>query len=62
LFQYLFFVLMSDHGVSIGRLIGRILIDWFFLSIIGVLIYVLYINIVFYLLPQSWKAFLSVLR
>lgn len=58
MFQYLFFVLMSDHGVSIGRLIGRILIDWFFLSIIGVLIYVLYINIVFYLLPQSWKAFL----
>ena len=36
----------------------RILVDWFFFSVIGVLIYVLYINIVLYLLPQSWKALL----
>ncbi|MGC8543970.1 MAG: mechanosensitive ion channel family protein, partial [Vulcanisaeta sp.] len=45
----------SSSGVSVGRLIGRILVDWFFLAVIGVLIYVLYLNIVTYLLPVSWK-------
>jgi small-conductance mechanosensitive channel len=42
-------------GVSVGKLILRVIVDWVFLAIIGVLIYVLYINIVYYVLPQSWK-------
>ncbi len=46
---------MGSSSVSVGRLIGRILVDWFFLAVIGVLIYVLYLNIVIYLLPVSWK-------
>ncbi|MFP3216425.1 MAG: mechanosensitive ion channel family protein [Vulcanisaeta sp.] len=50
---------MSGRGISVSRLVARILVDWFFLSVIGVLIYVLYINIVLYLLPQSWKALLA---
>ncbi|GAB6945991.1 hypothetical protein JCM16161A_01210 [Vulcanisaeta sp. JCM 16161] len=48
----------GNAGVGIGRLIVRLLLEWILLAIIGVLVYVLYINIVFYLIPANWKSIL----
>ncbi|MGC9179882.1 MAG: mechanosensitive ion channel family protein [Vulcanisaeta sp.] len=49
---------MGSNVVSVGRLVIRLLLEWILLAIIGVLIYVLYINIVFYIIPVSWKSVL----
>ncbi|ADY01164.1 MscS Mechanosensitive ion channel [Vulcanisaeta moutnovskia 768-28] len=49
---------MGSNVVSVGRLVVRLLLEWILLAIIGVLIYVLYINIVFYIIPISWKSVL----
>ncbi|WP_252900858.1 mechanosensitive ion channel domain-containing protein [Vulcanisaeta sp. JCM 14467] len=49
---------MGSSNVGVGRLIVRILLEWILLAIIGVLIYVLYINIVFYIIPVNWKSVL----
>ncbi|BDR91418.1 mechanosensitive ion channel family protein [Vulcanisaeta souniana] len=46
---------MEGSGIRIGRLVVRLLLEWIFLAIIGVLIYVLYISVINYLLPSSWR-------
>ncbi len=48
----------GNAAVGVGRLIARLLLEWILLAIIGALVYVLYINIVFYLIPTNWKSVL----
>ena len=49
---------MGSNTVGVGRLIARLLLEWILLAVIGALIYVLYINIVFYIVPVKWKSVL----
>ena len=49
---------MGSSTVGVGRLIARLLLEWILLAVIGALIYVLYINIVFYIIPVEWKSVL----
>ena len=46
---------MENNEIRVGRLVVRIFLEWIFLAIIGVLIYVLYISVINYLVPSSWR-------
>lgn len=50
---------MGNNTAGVGRLITRLLLEWILLAIIGVLVYVLYVNIVFYIIPAKWKGVLT---
>lgn len=46
---------MENNEIRVGRLVVRIILEWIFLAVIGVLIYVLYISVINYLVPSSWR-------